>query len=525
MKFISLFLVFLFQYGTINADIDCSIYSNDLEIINLNPFYVPLISYPFTTSVNFDVPSGQVRSFSIINDINPSSNIYCLKWLQTLTLRNTNLTILSDIKNFQNLATLIIETDNGTIDQHLPAEIGQLKSLSQLSLINIKNLEDLPNEIEYLTQLMSLALQNLPNFQKIPDESIGKLTKLYTLSLIDLPKLSNLPSTMENFQNLQQLELTNTNIDHLQLQNLVSLNDLKIKKNSILTNIQITDMLRLPSIDIQNNNQLLTLKLQNLSGLQSLTIASNTKLTSLEMENLSAISTISITDSAQLKTITLTNASRLTRLDLNSLSNFDSISFENAQSLTAVNIISSPLLKNIIFTNTPLINSIDLTGCQLTTFPESILTLKSLTKLTMAANQLSSLPSTLSTDLPNLQVLNLINNKFQGNLFQPPLIYIRELYLNNNSFTSLNGIEEYKSLQQIEVDFNNISTIPVEIMKLSTTLRILSINYNRLIGIPYQMSNLRSLQYLYIKRNDISQNELSRLFQLFQKTSIRIFFN
>ncbi|CAF0835726.1 unnamed protein product [Rotaria sordida] len=506
-----------------NAEIDCTIYDNDLDIININPFYVSLYLSLFSTSVKYD-ETLHVTEFNIFNDANPSSSIYCLKNLQRLQLSNTNLTILPDIKNFQKLTSLSIDIDNGTIDQHLPSELGQLISLSNLKLSNIKNLQDLPNEIKYLIQLQSLTLQNMPNFNKIPDESIGKLTNLNTLELSGLPYLSNIPSTMNNFQLLRQLEITRTNVDNLQLENLVSLYDLKITYNLILQTIQITNMLKLYSIDIEYNNELLTLILQNLSSLLTLTISSNTELVSLDIENLSSLQTISITNSAQLKNITLKKFSRLDSLQLNSLSNLELISFENAPLLSTITITSSPRLKTISFFDLPSIKNLDLSGCQLTTFPESILKLKSLTKLVMTSNQLSALPLTLSTDLPYLQVLNLVNNKFQENIFQPPLVYIRELYLSNNSLTSIDGIGNYKSLQQLELNFNKISSIPLEIMKLSSTLTGITINYNLLNRIPYPMANMRSLKTFFATNNNIPNNERQYLYSLFNKSPIKATF-
>ncbi|CAF3931167.1 unnamed protein product, partial [Rotaria sp. Silwood1] len=88
--------------------------------------------------------------------------------------------------------------------------------------------------------------------------------------------------------------------------------------------------------------------------------------------------------------------------------------------------------KTISFINVPSIRNLSLSGCELTIFPESILTLTSFEVLNMKSNQLSTLPLTLLTDLPNLRILNLTNNKFQENIFQPALIYLRELDLRGN---------------------------------------------------------------------------------------------
>ncbi|CAF1217573.1 unnamed protein product [Rotaria sordida] len=504
-----------------NAEIDCTIYTNDLKIINLNPFYVSLNFYPSSTSIKLNYES-QVTDFNIFNNVNPSSNIYCLKNLENLQLVNTNLTILSDIKNFQKLTSLLIQSDNGIIGQHLPSELGELISLSYLKLFDIKNLEDLPNEIDHLIQLRILILQNIPNFNKIPDESMGKLINLRVLNLIDLPNLSTIPSTIKNFQSLIQFEITNTNIKNLELANLNGLSTLTIKSNSILQTIEIVNMLLLASIEIQNNNELLTLKFQNLSSLSSLTMLSNSKLTSLDMENISILQTISLSDNKQFKIATFKNLSHLNSINFSFLANFESISFENTPTLSTVSITASSLLKNISFLNVPSIINLDLSGCQLTTFPESILTLKSLVNLILKVNQLSTLPLTLSIDLPNLQVLDLSRNNFQGNIFQQsPLIYLRELYLSNNSLVSIDGIGEYESLRNLDLNYNKILSIPLEITELSLTLNSLTINYNQLHSIPYQMTNMRGLTSLIATYNNISDSERQYLYQIFNPTTIQ----
>ncbi|CAF4060950.1 unnamed protein product [Rotaria sp. Silwood2] len=488
-----------------NAEVDCSVYDNELHALNINPFYIRNGEYSSATCFSYidsSNPSQKVTIFRIFNDANPSSSIYCLKSLQKLQLVNTNLTILPDIKNFQNLQSLIIQTDNGYIDKHLPSEFGQLISLLELKLSNIANLEDLPDEIKYLNQLQTLTLEKIPNFNKIPDESISKLIKLNRLNLIELPNLSNIPSKMNNFQLLQQLEITNTNINNLKLENLASLYNLTVTFNAILQTIEITNMLTLSSIDIRNNNELLILKLEKLPSMR----------------------TMLLSDNAQLKTVTLNNIFTLYYFTSKSLLNLESISFENTPFLSTLQILSSPQLKSISFVNVTSISSLDLSGCQLTTFPESILTLKSLVSLVMTSNQLSTLPLTLSTDLPNLQVLHLQNNKFQGNIFQSPLIYIHELYLTNNSLTSIDGIGNFKSLQILNLDYNQISSIPLEIIKVSPTLKTITINNNLLNHIPLPMINMRLLNSFTAMNNNVSYQERLYLYDYFRQSSINISF-
>jgi Leucine-rich repeat (LRR) protein len=115
---------------------------------------------------------------------------------------------------------------------------------------------------------------------------------------------------------------------------------------------------------------------------------------------------------------------RLNTFESFSLSKLEFISIENAPFLSNIRIKSNRLLENILFVNTPSIKQLDLSQCGLKSFPERILSLKLLTTLIIPSNQKSSLPSILSNHLPNLQILDLANNQFKGNIFQPPLIYV-----------------------------------------------------------------------------------------------------
>ncbi|CAF2205457.1 unnamed protein product, partial [Rotaria magnacalcarata] len=509
-----------------DANVNCTIYADDLDVINRNPFYVRLTLSDSFTSVYIREFSKQLNVFNIFNDVNPSTSIYCLKSLQTLRLINTNLPILPDIKNFQSLTSLIIRSDNGAIGQHLTPEFGKLKYLTTLELSDIKNLEDLPDEIRYLEYISSLTLQNIPNLSRIPDESIGKLTQLRTLNLTDLPSLSTIPTTIKNFQQLNIFEITKTNITTLDLKGLLSLSDLKITFNSLLETITITDMSSLSSIDICNNNELLTLDIQNSNYLRTLSILSNTKLTSVSIANVSLYRDVipSIVDNPQLNIIELKNVSGLGTFGINSLSSLKLISFGNLPNLFNVSIRFIPQLQTISFINTSSIKYLDLTECNLAVFPESILQLKLLINLVMTSNRLSTLPSTLLTDLPNLKVLNLADNYFPGNIFQPALPNIRELYLSKNLLASIYGIEEYKSLQRLELDYNSILLIPSEIINLSTTLQNLTINYNKLSYIPYEITNMRSLQSFSATNNRITADERTNLFRLFSPSPIHVAF-
>ncbi|CAF1332949.1 unnamed protein product [Didymodactylos carnosus] len=507
----------------INATVNCTIYSSELDIINLNPFFVCLNLSSNLTSVEYDSKLQQMEKINIVNDRNPSANVFCLKNLQSLHLINTNLSLLPDIINLKNLTLLQIESDNAVVGNYLPAEIGQLTLLFSLILIQIDNLVSLPDEIGQLNRLRSLILAQLLNLKDIPIISMSKLTELRTLSFVDVPKLSSLPSSMENFQQLNTFILTNTNLSNLALQNLRELTTLLISSNLAMISIQIDNMIKLSSLEITSNDALETINLKNLISLRTLSFNSNKQLTSISMENLSIIESLSIDYGENLKAITFKNLYSLMAFNSTSKYALEFVSFENIPWLTIVNLGGNVHLQTILFIDAPRMKQLDLSSCQFTAFPSSILTLTFLEILSMQGNQLSLLPVTLSTDLPNLKVLNLANNRFQGNIIQPPLVYIHELDMSSNSLTTLDGIGEYQSLERFILDSNRIESIPLEIIKISPILQFLSIQSNALISIPYSMTNMRSLNYFYVRSNQISNDEQSHLLKLFQPTSIELY--
>ncbi|CAM2712075.1 unnamed protein product [Rotaria socialis] len=193
------FIDFLFLYSVTDATLNCSVGANELDLINLNPFFVRLNLSPNRTSVEYDTELQQIKKMIVVDNKNPSTNVFCLKNLRSLQLINTNLSLLPDISNLKNLELLQIESTYTLIKYYIPSEIGELARLSGLILRNIYNLTYLPGESG---QWQSLTLAQLPSLQNIPRISMGNLSKLRALSLEDIPKLAMLPSPMENFQQL-----------------------------------------------------------------------------------------------------------------------------------------------------------------------------------------------------------------------------------------------------------------------------------------------------------------------------------
>lgn len=101
--------------------------------------------------------------------------------------------------------------------------------------------------------------------------------------------------------------------------------------------------------------------------------------------------------------------------------------------------------------------TLDLSGQQLTSLPESVLGRTDLKVLNVSNNQLTSLPAGISK-LTNLEVLNVENNRLQS--FPPEisqLQHLREILANNNRITSLLAeLSNMTWLKVLDISGNNI---------------------------------------------------------------------
>ncbi len=101
--------------------------------------------------------------------------------------------------------------------------------------------------------------------------------------------------------------------------------------------------------------------------------------------------------------------------------------------------------------------TLDLSGQQLTSLPESVLNRADVTVLNLSNNQLTSLSAGIGT-LTNLEVLNVENNRLQT--FPPEisqLKHLQEILANNNRMTSLpTELGTMTWLKLLDISGNNI---------------------------------------------------------------------
>lgn len=147
---------------------------------------------------------------------------------------------------------------------------------------------------------------------------------------------------------------------------------------------------------------------------------------------------------------------------------------------------------------------LNLSGKKLTSLPNSIGDLTSLTTLDLTDNQLTSLPNSIG-NLTALTTLKLSHNRLAalpgtiGNLTA-----LSDLHLDGNWLTTLpDSIGSLTSLTFLELTHNRLTALPESIGNLAV-LKTLYLFANRLLALPESIGNLTSLTSLYLFRNQLT---------------------
>ncbi|KAG5459812.1 MAG: hypothetical protein BJ554DRAFT_8231 [Olpidium bornovanus] len=146
----------------------------------------------------------------------------------------------------------------------------------------------------------------------------------------------------------------------------------------------------------------------------------------------------------------------------------------------------------------------------ITSLPREIRDLTSLTKLDVSNNLLTTLPREIGC-LYNLTWLNLSHNRLTslpdelGNL-----VNLRELGLGANRLKRLPNMSRLSEIVMLPIYSNQLVLLEPWIESL-VRLEKFDVSCNRLSSIPAEVFSIRGLQYLNIKRNQISRLDMSRL--------------
>ena len=418
----------------------------------------------------------------------------------------------------------------------IPAELGDLSSLTQLSLNNNRQYVretrafeggltgSIPPELGNLSSLTVLNLGGNQLTGSIPPE-LGKLSSLTVLNLFNNQLTGPIPTELGNLSNLRSLYLGGNQLTGSipsELGNLSSLTGLDLFNNQLTGSIP-PELGNLSSLTVLNlfNNQLtgpIPTELGNLASLTVLNLGGNqlTGTIPSELADLSNLRSLNLGGNQLTGTIPseLADLSSLTVLNLfnNQLTGPIPSELGDLSSLTGLSLGGNQLTGTIPSELADLSNlrSLSLFNNQLTgTIPSELGDLSSLTVLNLGGNQLTGpIPSELG-NLSNLRFLYLGGNQLTGPIPSElgNLSNLRSLYLGGNQLTGPIPPElgNLASLTVLDLGGNQLTgPIPSELGNLAS-LTGLDLGGNQLTGpIPSELGNLASLTVLWLGGNQLT---------------------
>jgi len=351
--------------------------------------------------------------------------------LTYLNLRSNQLTgeIPPEIGQLTSLTYLYLSYNQ--LSGEIPPEIGQLTSLTYLNLRFNQLSGEIPSEIGNLMNLRYLRLYNNQLSGEIPPE-IGQLTSLTTLYLYNNQLSGEIPSEIGNLTNLEWLSLTDN-----QLTGSIP------SEIGNLTNLTFCDLY---------SNQFTSLPNSVCNLMESCIINISDNLICSEFP--SCINWVNDQDCGDVNcpnSLTEINGDCFYQSDIDVIENLNLTYLD-------VNYFDGRII------------SLNLSGRQLTTIPESIWNLDYLRRLMIHSNQLTgSIPSEVG-NLTQLIYLNLSNNQFSGDIPVQigDLVNLKILDLETNQLSSVpESIGDLSNLKKLNLSSNQLTSLPESICDLN----------------------------------------------------------
>ncbi|KAG7626958.1 Leucine-rich repeat [Arabidopsis thaliana x Arabidopsis arenosa] len=433
-----------------------------------------------------------------------NSSIRNLHFLTTLDLSFNDFKgqIMSSIENLSHLTYLDLSFNH--FSGQVPSFIGNLSQLTLLDLSSNNFFGEIPVSFGNLNQLTRLYVSYNKLSGNFPNVLLN-LTGLSSLTLFHNKFTGTLPPYITSLSNLMKFYASDnafTGTFPSFLFTIPSLTDIYLNGNQLKGTLDefgnISSPSNLKELDISGNNFVGPVP------------SSISKLINLQKLGLSHLNTqgrpVDFSIFSHLKSLQDLNISHLnttTRINLNYFLSY----FKRLSSLDlSGNHVSATNKSSVSDPSSQLIQSLYLSGCGITEFPEFIRTQQWMQELDISNNKIKGqVPGWLWT-LPNLFYVNLSNNTFIG--FQRPKKpepSMEHLLGSNNNFTGKipSFICELRSLETLDLSDNNFSgSIPRCMGNLKSNLSHLNLRQNNLSGgLPKHIFEiLRSL--------DVGHNQL-----------------
>ncbi|KAI5617333.1 leucine-rich repeat-containing G-protein coupled receptor 6 [Silurus asotus] len=358
---------------------------------------------------------------------------------------------------------------------HLPSNaFTTLHFLEELRLAG-NDLTDIPNgAFDGLVKLKTLMLQN-NQLQEVPREAFKSLQNLHSLRL-DANHISTVPQgCFDGLSSLRHLWLDDNDLTEVPVNALRTLSSLQAMTFALnnITHIPDRAFANLSNLVVLhlNNNRVLSLGKQSFDGLRSLETL-DLNYNSLE-EFPVAIKTL-----RTLKELGFHN---------NNIKSIPEQAFIGNPSLLTIFFYDNPIqfVGQSAFQHLPELRTLSLNGAaDITQFPDLTGT-HSLERLAITGARITSLPSEVCEQLPDLQMLDLSYNRIQ----------------------SLPSLQGCKKIQKIDLHHNQIHELRADTFRGLPLLKSIGLAWNKLCTVdPLSFSELPALTKL-----DLTSNHLSSL--------------
>ncbi|KAL1212344.1 Receptor-like protein 54 [Cardamine amara subsp. amara] len=347
---------------------------------------------------------------------------------------------------------------------------------------------------------------------------LGRLTNLEFLYLSDMGLVGEVPSSISNLSRLTELSLSDNELtgSFSPLYNLTKLSSLRLSNNHFSGNFpcSLLTMPNLSNIYLRQNHlsdSLETMNCSSSSKLEELSLGYNL-FSGRILEPLSKLSNLKNLDlSFQNTTYPL---------------NFVSLAFKSLENLILSGNSISRL--NTRWSGSPNLRSLYLDNCNINEFPMFIKDLHKLYILNISNNRLKGEVPEWLWNLPSLLGLHLSHNAFRGSLpiISPGLMfmfasnnsfsgdiplalcnqsYLSVLDLSHNNFSGSVPSCLGKSVEALNLRYNNLMGRLPDIFNKNGSLRLLDVGHNQITGkLPRSLANCTSLEILNMESNGIT---------------------
>lgn len=388
----------------------------------------------------------------------------------------------------------------------------------QLKFENIGTRKDLQIEtwhLDGLTNLEILVLRyNL--FTSLPSNMLNATPRLQTFHLSN-NNISSLPETLfTNTRNISTINLLTNHFESLPdnlFFNISTLTTLRIYGNKIkefspnffasipkvyILELSINKITKLTSDTFKHlpNLQELYVRFNDLESLPGDIFHNCPKLQKVNLRNNKLLS---------LPAELFIKSKNITELNLrkNKISNIPQTLFQGLQNLTTLTMLENSLesIPDAAFTDLIKLKEMFLQNNPIKTLPPGTFDhQRKLETLNLANTSLADLPDNIFKNCESLETINLSDNhlsKLKSNFFPHPTTVLHSLNLgkNNLSFSAITSESQVQDVGEVQVEQFPLSD--------QVNLTALTLNNNKIKGIPHGLRNLRNLKKLDLKNNSI----------------------